>query len=318
MTDLVLKNERLTITLSVADPGERDTLRFDTACRVKEIILDGKYSFAVPEQIRPKRITAGGFGLSAEFSVPEDLSTVKSGETFTKPGVGILTQLKDRAPYYIFGDYPVKPFKVLIDHGEDFVSFTELPETTDGTKSEYPLTITKKLALKGNKICIETTVKNEGDKEVSINEYQHNFFSANKKPIGPDYKMILPYAKDITGEEFIFDALDENGVIVGKAESPISWRGKEITWNKNTEGLAIFKELTRDKLIDEGDSVPEYYYELCDTKEGLYVREGGNFFPSKITVWGVEHVMCAENFIDITLSSGESTNYARVWEFGKR
>ncbi|MCR4777445.1 MAG: hypothetical protein K5858_01265 [Lachnospiraceae bacterium] len=318
MKDIVFEKDRLRLVLEVPEGNERSTLRFDAACRVKEIVLDGKYSFGTSEQIKEGRVSANGFGLSAEFSVPEDLLSLKEGEWFTKPGVGLLCQLKDGMPFYIFGDYKAKTFKMDIKQEEDGFTFTQSPETGEKETPAFPIEITKKLSVTGNKILIKTVIANAGKKDININEYQHNFFNANGKPIGPDYKMTVPFAKSLESESFIFDKTDEHGIVCGKAESPISVKGNEISWTKNVEGLNIFLELPKSRLVDESEAkFPDFYYELKDTIEGLSVRESGSFFPEKITIWGTDHVMCAENFVKISLRPGKVQTYTRVWEFDK-
>ena len=105
-----LSNHRLSVT--VADPAAIETQRFDRTALIEQVVLDGKYTFCTPEQMLPGRRTTFGVGLAGEFVLEGAAEQAKAGELFVKPGVGLMEQLSDNAPYDIWKNYPLRPLAV--------------------------------------------------------------------------------------------------------------------------------------------------------------------------------------------------------------
>ena len=50
---------------------------------------------------------------------------------------------------------------------------------------------------------------------------------------------------------------------------------------------------------------------LLHEPSGVQIQEYDDFAPGRVAVWGVEHVVSAEVFMDIDLKPGQSLNWQR-------
>ena len=108
MADIILKNDRLKITVS--EPGTLyHRQRFDWCGVITEVVLDGKHSFLSKEPPFYGQIT-GGHGLSSNFEAANgfEYGNTPIGDYFPRIGVGRIIR-HDRSPFSMYHDYTIDP-----------------------------------------------------------------------------------------------------------------------------------------------------------------------------------------------------------------
>lgn len=312
MRTIELKNERLAITITVCDANECDTQRFDRACRVKDIVLDGEHSLAVKEQYIESRRSTNGYGLSTEWVLPGYAEKALAGQYFYKPGVGLLKQIKDNAPYDIWTTYECIPQELEVTEpktASNAVTFLEK------SSASCPLEIKRTLELIDNTIKITTNICNKGSDHISLSEYQHNFFAIDNMPIGPGYNLYCPYIKDLKGVEWESSKIDVIGAACGEHPMPLNIDTHTITWAKPMKQNAYYVSFPGSEVSDTDGSESYYKWTISHDSNDRKISESMDFKPARQDLWGVEHCICSEAFKGISLDPGESDCYTRIWTF---
>lgn len=284
----VLENDRLKV--EIAPPGDDYSgSRFDWTGFITQVTLDGEVTYCVPERLEAG-VGTGGRGLSNEFGIdaPVGYEEAGVGEQFPKIGVGLLTKKADEA-YDFFSNYEVTPAecKVKSNLNEQSITF----DTTAESPSGYGYHLEKKISLDHNHLVIAYTLKNTGKVSFKTNEYSHNFIGINNQTVDENYKLTLP-------------ALRNLNVTVGT----IKVSNKQLTWPVVPEGDFYAH-------IDMEESQEKYNWDLYHTKVGAGVRGQSDFKPAKMALWGREHVVSPEVFINIQLDPGEIKKWKRNYQF---
>lgn len=287
-----LKNELLTV--DIADPGEYRGTRFDWSGFITGVRFAG-HTFCVPESLIPGQGT-GGKGLCSEFGIAQAIGydEAESGGKFPKFGVGLLTR-PDEAPYQFFRDYEAEPFPIQI-HQRDprSIVFTVLPQACNG----YAVQLVKTVSIDHDRLIVSVEMDNVGTRMVRTDEYCHNFFGIDGEPVGPDYVLRFPFA--------LSPWSDDPGTLNGLAFS-----GNEVTWERQPEKEFYFR-------LPEFDGAEQpWLWELLNRPSGLGVRERSKLRVAAAAVWGKEHVVSPEMFVEVKLAPGERKTWTRVYEFFK-
>ena len=119
---ITLKSDRLRVELPMPGEHPNDSLRFDRAGYISEVILDGGMHFCASEPRNLVHPSSGGRGLCCEFRC--DVSNeARVGEYFPKFGVGLIRKEEDDK-YIFYKQYQdVKPFPVEVSQKENMVEF---------------------------------------------------------------------------------------------------------------------------------------------------------------------------------------------------
>lgn len=323
MQEIILENNRLKITIEAYDGAELTSTRFDRSCRIKSIVLDREYEFARPEQFIASRKTANGFGMSSEFVLDLGDNTA-AGEYFYKPGVGLLKQTEDNKAYGIFDKYECIPQPISYDVKETTIAVklansscvdeTDVNSVAANAKLadiHMPLSITREISLIDNQIQINTTVTNHSNSDFEMMEYQHNFFAIEEMPVGPGYKLTVPYIKDLRDNSWESPFLDETGTPCDTAPFPLNLTENEMTWNRKMDNNAYYVNFPADHIKE----MDKYQWTLSHADSMHSVSETMDFKPARQDIWGVEHCVCAEGFCHIKLKAGETKSFCRRWTF---
>lgn len=294
-----LENERLHVRF--ADPELVQTQRFDHTAIVTEVILEGKYSFCTPEQVLPGRRTTNGIGLCGEFVLAGAAESARAGEWFCKPGVGLLKQLEGGMPFDMWKHYEVRPFAVTADSTSDQILFRQSAVPSGG----YAVDIEKAFCLRGNRLMLDITVRNTGDKEWVLQEYQHNFVSLEGMEIGPGY--VLDLCCDKTLSQIEGKTLRQGDEI--HLPSAVRFEKNSVFWEKDMREKILYH---RSEEIAPG--MPRCWT-LRHLRSGASVSEETNFCPTRIDIWSVEHCACTEFYQTVRLAPGEEAHWRRTWTF---
>lgn len=293
-----LENERLRVAF--AAPEELCTQRFDHTAQVSEVILDGKYAFCTPEQVLPGRVTTEGRGLCGEFVLAEAAEAAKAGQWFCKPGVGLLKQLADGAPYDMWKSYECRPFRVTAELTSDRAVFRQA-----AIPGSYAVDVGKVFTLEENRLILDITLTNSGEKACFVQEYQHNFVSLEGKAIDRGY--ILDLACDRTLAQIEGSTLRQGDEI--RLPSAVAASENRVVWEKEMTGKVLYH---RSGDIDPGKP---YRWTLRHTHSPASVTEETDFCPTRIDIWAVEHCVCTEFYNACAIAPGEQAHWRRTWRF---
>lgn len=289
-----LKNERLQVTF-----GTLSTQRFDRTAAVS-VVLDGKYAFCTPEQVLPHRRTCGGFGLCGEFVLPGAAENANTGEWFLKPGVGLLRQRADGAPYDMWKAYECRPFAVTAEIGTTAAVFCQ-----KGAAGGFGLEIEKRYSLEENRLILDISAVNIGEKPLELQEYQHNFVSIEGMRTDRGYILELPCEKAVS--TITKKTLRQGDEIL--LPSAVTVAGSEVRWQSDMTEKVLYHR------SEEIDASAPSRWTLRHTGSGVSVTEHTVFTPTRIDVWSIEHCVCAEFYQTVQLVPDKTAHWRRIWTF---
>jgi hypothetical protein len=287
---LDIRSDRL--SLQVVKPGSAayGGARFNWNCFVSSILFDGKYRIAEPEQQIAGRITSRGAGLCSEYIQRCVQDETPEGEKWPHMGNGYL--VRDKEPFGIFKPYAIEPFATTYETAENAVRFHTESDPCQG----YAYREDKTVLVDGNRISIATLLENKGEKPILAQEYNHNFISINGEKVSGKYKLHLPRFDNV-------EQIREGGNLVGH-EGYLTWSGAIPA------GERFFNPLNQVKPTEDPCS-----WMLVHEDVPVTVREEDDFIPVRATVWGIEHCISTEVFVDIRLMPGQRMTWTRRWIF---
>lgn len=226
-------------------------------------------------------------GCSEEFA-ESGYVDAEVGGVFLKPGVGLLMK-EDDQPYDHFRLYKVVDFgNWSVKVGEDHVVFTHVVEGA-GIGYEYVKTIR---ITGGNTFEISHVLRNTGEKRLTGDTYNHNFFTFAKNTPGPDIDIDFTFRPCGTWRsEYDSVALTDGGI---RFSRPIH-KGESVFMGNlcSEDGADVTGEIYTQS--SEGHSVTFY----CDQ-------------PFKrIAFWSNHRVACIEPFIPYDIMPGDEF----VWNY---
>lgn len=282
------------LTVDIADIGEYKGTRFDWTGFITQVTLaEGNHTFCVPESLKPGEGT-GGRGLCNEFGISRAIGYDEApiGGWFPKPGVGLLQ--KDDAQLYRFEkDYNVIPFAKEIEVEKEAVKYRVEPMECNG----YAMQLTKTISLQDDQLKIQYDLHNLGDKPFETEEYIHNFIGIDDLPTGKDFELRLPGALKVEEPESSY------------TEKLLEVSNNRLTWNGNPDRAFYCK------LGGWEASQADYNWELIHKPSGTGVRESGDFPVARMALWGEQHVISPEVFVNISVLPRQSKSWSRIYRF---
>ena len=297
-----LQNERLVISFFEAD--ERNFgRRFDRSMVIDQVTLDGDHHFCQPEQIRPGRRTCSGRGLSAEFVWDELPLMTQPGDPFPKLGVGILRQKPKGGSYDIWYPYEVLEDVSIEVTGQNGMRIARQQIACQGRCVE----LVRRCRIEKNHLIIDSELWNHGSMAVHLFEYQHNFVALDHLPVGPGYRLEVPF--DRTAERIcdaVYRLRDRT-----KLEGWMYAEERTICWRHPMAEASFHKVTEREEIDRKAPRRWRLYHDACP----ISIEESFDFIPTKLVLWGVEHCICAEVYHEIQLPPGGKDRWQRVWTF---
>ncbi len=296
-----LKNNRLCVTF--AEENEIDTQRFDRSAIVTQVVLDGKYSYCVPEQLLAHRPTTNGVGLCGELVIYGPAEAARAGDWFVKPGVGLLKQLEDNIPYSMWKTYEGQYLTAEYALSENALHIRQ----ANCAAGEYGAQVEKCFTLEENRLILDTKVTNTGSVPYELQEYQHNFVWLDGRRAGPGYELAMPCHGNLPG--FLTGRVRTQGT--GEpADGVVSVAGDTLRWEKDLEERVLYL-----RCDDVKPAAPRYWELRFPGVPAM--REETGFLPTRLDVWAVEHCISTEYYTANTIAPGESAVWRRVWVFGE-
>jgi hypothetical protein len=226
--------------------------------------------------------------LTGDGSVGYD--EAKPGDTFVRIGIGMVRKPQEAA-YRRFETYDI------VDHGKRTVdkNKSSIAFTHELSSAGYGYVYRKNVRLDGDRLILEHTLKNTGQKPIATTVYNHNFFTLDSKTTGPDFAVRFPFAPKATR------------ALNGLAEV----RGNEIVFLKEFErGQTVFTELE-----GFGTTASAYDIRLENRQTGAGVHITGDRPFAKLLFWSAVKTVCPEPYIDVSVEPGKQSAWKITYEF---
>lgn len=296
-----MKLENARLQVKFAGPEQLQSQRFDRTAMVAEVILDGRYAFCTPEQVLPTRRTTLGRGLCGEFVLEGAAEAAGAGQWFCKPGVGLMKQTDRGMPYDMWKQYELRPFPVTAERTAEQVIFRQKGIPCGG----YAVDIEKAFSLRDNRLVLDISVRNAGERDCILQEYQHNFLSLEGMPVGEGY--VLDLGCDKALPRIVNETLRQGDEIT--LPSAVRVEGTSVFWEKDMKERILYHR------SEEADPSAPHRWTLRHLRSRVSVSEETGFCPSRIDIWSVEHCACPEFYQTVRLAPGEAAHWRRVWTF---
>ncbi|MEI6048338.1 MAG: hypothetical protein WCS03_05525 [Bacteroidota bacterium] len=284
---------RAKLYLPDSKKGYYQGTRFDWSGNMPSLVYDGHEYFGQWFKTYSPEIHDVIMGPVEEFTAL-DYQETKPGDSFVKIGVGVLTKPDDQ-PYTFSRLYPVlNRGKWTVKTQPDQVTF--IHELKD---KEYAYHYEKIVQLIKDKpeLLLTHTLKNTGTRTIETSAYDHNFFVIDKQPVGPGYKVILP-----------FDIKAECQGIEGLAE----FKGKELEYQRNLKGEETFY---CPNLSGFGAFASDYDIRIENHNTGAGVRITCDQPFLKLAFWCCATTVCPEPYIKLRVEPGQQITWNIRYEF---
>ncbi len=281
-----LRTNRLAVT--IAEPGSvYRGPRFDWTGFITQVVLDGQHSFCVSENEDPAE--EGGSGICNEFGIETAVgyNEAKPGAQFVKPGVGLLTRI-DALRYKFYQPYQVDPFHIQTVVANDKIDFVIDPMPCNGIAFQ----LRKTIQVADDRLTINYTMENTGDRLLEVDEYCHNILSINGAGTGPDMRLTLPFTTP--------------------ARVPASWKrlgSNQLTWLTQPKNADYLGSGSFD-VVDTAR-----WWQITHVPTGVSVQEHTSFAWSRFALFCTSRILSPEVFIAISLPPGQSQSWTREYCF---
>lgn len=285
----LLKSNNLEIKIDLPVSGYNFS-RFDWTGKIVSVKYKG-IEIAGVEQLNVvnKNLFGKGFYNEFGFDKPVGFYEAKNGDYFHKIGIGLLK--KDGSEYEFSNNYEIRPAKFNFSVTNNRIITECISQSANG----YSYTLIKQIEVLESSFYVKYCLKNNGEKTIVTNEYNHNFLAINNELVGSDYILNFPF--DIQPLFFKETVNPEEKVKIGK---------NKITFNGIPNEQFFFSNLSGNDCVDAT-------WELINTKTKIGIREVASFKTARVNLWGWKHVISPELFFDINLESNNSVEWARTY-----
>ncbi|MFI3325806.1 MAG: hypothetical protein R3Y35_06495 [Clostridia bacterium] len=282
-----LKNNRIQVTFA----GENDytAARFDWCGIIREVTLDGKFTFGSSEKPKQEpRTTLMGLGLCSEFGLEQPLGLDENLDYLMKIGVGEVVRNPDKTSKhtYIRKNPDLCP-NIKSKFTDDTATFTLAQSSDNGYAYEYE----KKIVIIDNTIEIYTTLKNVGEKFIDTKEYFHNFVNLNDMPVDENYVMTVNQIPENWEKAFVGE---------------IEVEGKTFSFPEKVSHVFYAR-------ANETNSMTKWT--LSHKNSNISMSETTDTPATRFATWGLGHVYSCELFTDVKIATGETYNNKRTFKF---
>ena len=285
---------RMTLYLPDAQQGYYRGTRFDWSGAITSLKWNGHEYFGPWFERHDPKIHDAITGPVEEFLTNDaglGYAEAKPGESFVRIGVGAVRK-PDEPAYRRFATYEiVDPGEWTVRKGSNRIEFVHELRGTAG----YAYVYRKTLRLIKDSLVIEHRLKNTGRKPIATSVYNHNFFTLDRQPTGPDIVVRFPF------DPRAARALN------GLAEV----RGKELVFLKEfVKGQTVFTEVE-----GFGATAKDYDFRIEHRQSGAGVRITGDRPLSKLLFWSAGLTVCPEPYIDASVEPGKESSWRITYQF---
>lgn len=217
----------------------------------------------------------------------------KPGETFLKPGVGVLRKVDD-SPYQFGGAYPIVDSGTwTAKAGKRSVRFRQVLRGPDG----YAYVYEKTLTLEKNEpvMTLRHSLKNTGKKAIETYVYDHDFFMLDGKPTGPGMVVHFNFEPKPQGEIGAAARIEGKDLVYVDALAP-------------RKGVAGY-------LTGYSDDARDYDFTVEDTRSKVGVQQTSDHPLARLYFWSTATTICPEGYINLNVAPGESSHWTLQYRF---
>jgi hypothetical protein len=212
---LTISNDvlKLTLYLPDAEKGYYRGTRFDWSGMIARAELGGRTVFGPFRAKFDPTLHDHVVGPAEEFDIdgPAGYAEAKVGEPFMKIGVGLIEKVREDK-YGFWNRYKLaKPGPWKVASGKDWVRFEQ-----ELALGGYGYVYTKRITLKGPSFTLAHTLRNTGTKAIDTVTYCHNFTIIDDEPVGPSYRVVLPFKAGLGPNSKPAEAEVKDGAIAFK------------------------------------------------------------------------------------------------------
>ena len=289
----ILKSNSLKVAIDLPLENYKGS-RFDWSGKISSIRFKD-LPLTTIEDAGSKDVNFLGKGLYNEFGItnPVGYNETPMGGWFHKIGVGLLK--KEHKDYLFHRNHLIKPARFDIAYEDRKIKIICKSELING----YSYILKKEITVSENSFTINYSLHNTGEKKIITDEYVHNFMAINNALIGEDYTLKFPFP--INSSLFDETVNSENKVEIGL---------DNVTFNKTPEKQFFFSNLTGGKEL-------QAEWMLTNLKNGVGIKEIGNFKTNKINLWGWGHVISPELFFKISVDPKKTIEWSRKFNVFK-
>ena len=287
----VLRNNNIEIRIDLPEENY-DFSRFDWTGKIVSVIFRDM-EFCGFERIHTNEPNRFGRGLYNEFGIDRALGFDKAeiGGWFHKIGIGLLK--KEDPDYDFMRPYQIKPAQFNFNGDHQALTLECISDEHFG----YSYKLIKNIRLLDEGFIIEYKLINTGSKPIITSEYVHNFLAIGNELINENYELKFPFPLDSDGFQEIVNP-----------EGKVAVNRDMIGFTGTPEDQFFFSDLSKGREV-----IAEW--ELMNQSKRISIRESANFKTKKINLWGWQHVVSPELFIEISLDPGHSMNWSRTYAF---
>ena len=287
---MILRSDRLWVEIADAGIYPNVGTRFDRAGFIKYVVLDNAYQFCTEEPHNLRHEWSGGAGICNEFVFDPVSVECPVGEWFPKFGVGLLKKETDTV-FKGYIRYQCQPFEQeVIKENEACVEFITHPKTCRG----YAALTRRKIRVEDNRILMDISLKNVGERSIDFEELCHNFQTIEHLPIGPEYDLRMDVAPQ-----------DQKEALRGTA---LYGKGKGFAFSGYSDQPSMYR-LEKEDI----DRKAPFTWKLTHQKSPVSVSETVSVTPQRITVWTIDHIVCPEAICRFIVEPGEEVCFSRIW-----
>ena len=285
---------RATLYLPDAQQGYYRGTRFDWSGAIVSLKWNGHEYFGPWFDRHDPKIHDAITGPVEEFLTGDaalGYAEAKPGESFVRIGVGAVRK-PDEPAYRRFATYEiVDPGEWTVRKGSNRIEFVHELRGTAG----YAYVYRKTLRLIKDSLVLEHRLRNTGRKAIATSVYNHNFFTLDRQPTGPDIAVRFPF------EARASRALNELAEI----------RGRELVFLKEfVKGQTVFTEVE-----GFGATAKDYDFRIEHRQSGAGVRITGDRPLSKLLFWSAGLTVCPEPYIDASVEPGKESSWRITYQF---
>lgn len=291
---------RATIHLPDATNGYYRGTRFDWSGAVASLTWNGHEYFGQWFDKYDPKIHDAITGPVEEFLTGESslgYAEAKPGDRFVRIGVGAVRK-PDEPAYRRFETYEIVDAGAWkVERGADWIEFVH----TLGDTAGYAYVYRKRLRLEKDALILEHGLRNTGQKPIVTSVYNHNFFTLDSRPTGPDAVVTFPFEP--------------------RPQRPLpplaEARGTDIRFLQRFEpGQTVFSEIE-----GFGSTAKDNGFTLENRASGAGVRVTGDKPLLKLYFWSAAKTICPEPYIDVSVAPGAESTWRidyRFYQAGRR
>ena len=283
-----------TVYLPDATAGYYRGTRFDWSGAVARLAWNGHEYFGEWFARHDPLLHDGITGPVEEFLTGDSAlgyDEARAGETFVRIGVGGVRK-PDEPAYRRFATYDiVDPGAWTVTRAKDRITYVHRLRDING----YGYVYTKVVRLSKDTLVLEHRLKNTGRKPIATTVYNHNFFTIDRQPTGPEFVVRFAF------EPRAMRPLGELG----------SLKDKELTFARElVKGETVFTELD-----GFGPTAADYDIRVENRKTRAGVRITADRPIAKFVFWSAPITVCPEPYVDASVAPGEESSWRITYQF---